>query len=347
MKKFLGIAVLLAIGNIASAAGKIGDVDISGYLDIYGARNLNNPAAVGISTHVFEGKEGFSFNRAELVLENPSFRADLGFGLADDVVNATGVTNVTSMMNIQQLFVKAPVGKSLVVTAGKFVTHMGMEVIESKDNWLYSRGLLFQYAIPYYHTGVKAAYAINDSWNGHLALVNGWNTVIAPDRNAALCGQLMGTPVKGMSVYINGITGSHVLAGSQANVIDLVAMYDVSSSLSLGANYDNGSVRTGPAAATNSYSAWALYAKYLLMSNGTNLVVRYENFSDPSTAIVGLVGATNVSSITVGLNDPLDSSSTLRTEYRMDLANAGTPFSSSTGAKNTQSSVTIGWVTTF
>ena len=36
---------------------------------------------------------------------------------------------------------------------GKFVTSAGAEVIESKDNWNYSRSLLFAYAIPYWHFG--------------------------------------------------------------------------------------------------------------------------------------------------------------------------------------------------
>ena len=34
---------------------------------------------------------------------------------------------------------------------GKFVTSAGAEVIEAKDNWNYSRSLLFVNAIPYLH----------------------------------------------------------------------------------------------------------------------------------------------------------------------------------------------------
>jgi len=33
------------------------------------------------------------------------------------------------------------------------VTPAGAEVVESKDNWNYSRGLLFAWAIPYFHFG--------------------------------------------------------------------------------------------------------------------------------------------------------------------------------------------------
>ena len=48
-------------------------------------------------------------------------------------------------------------------------------MIESKDNWNYSRGLLFSWAIPYYHTGLRATYAVNDKVSLAGFLVNGWN----------------------------------------------------------------------------------------------------------------------------------------------------------------------------
>ena len=50
----------------------------------------------------------------------------------------------------------APVGKGLQINVGKFVTPAGAEVIETKDNWNYSRGLLFALAIPYFHFGASA-----------------------------------------------------------------------------------------------------------------------------------------------------------------------------------------------
>ena len=54
-----------------------------------------------------------------------------------------------------------PLGKGLQINVGKFVTPAGAEVIETKDNWNYSRGLLFALAIPYFHFGTSAKYAFN------------------------------------------------------------------------------------------------------------------------------------------------------------------------------------------
>ena len=55
---------------------------------------------------------------------------------------------------------------------------MGEEVIESKDNWNYSRGILFTYAIPFYHFGLRAKYAFNDKFALNADLINGWNNIV-------------------------------------------------------------------------------------------------------------------------------------------------------------------------
>ena len=72
----------------------------------------------------------------------------------------------------------APLGKGLQVDFGKFVTPAGAEVIETNQNWNYTRSLLFYYAIPYYHFGARAKYTFNDKWSLTGYMTNGWNNVI-------------------------------------------------------------------------------------------------------------------------------------------------------------------------
>ena len=71
-----------------------------------------------------------------------------------------------------------PLGKGLQFDVGKFVTPLGAEVIEAKDNWNYSRSLLFALAIPYYHMGVRATYSANAKVTLAGLVVNGWNNVV-------------------------------------------------------------------------------------------------------------------------------------------------------------------------
>lgn len=348
---FLVVAASVGVLGGTVHATKLGDVDISGYVDVYGAANLNRPAAVGIPLHLFEGNEAFSLNRAEVVFDAPSFRADLGFGPTDGVVAAGGAAGGTG--NLQQAYVKWPVsfgGRDLAIDVGKFVTHMGMEVIESKDNWVYSRGLLFQYAIPYTHTGLRVNTSLNSNWNAGVHIVSGWNNVVATQRGPGYGLQVIGKLMPQFGLVLNYMTGSHVAAGSSASVIDVVLTYDVNKQLSVAANVDSGSVIAAAGGATNNYLAWAIYGKYAL-ANGT-LVLRYESFDDPAEtgvaagAIVGL-GVPTVTSLTVGYDMPVASNTTARVEYRMDSASTGTPFATSGAASASQSAITAALVTTF
>jgi hypothetical protein len=81
--------------------------------------------------------------------------------------------------NVLQAYLSyvVPVGNRLTVDFGKFVTPAGAEVIETKDNYNYSRGFLFSYG-PYYHTGFRSKYTINDKVALSGFLVNGWDTAL-------------------------------------------------------------------------------------------------------------------------------------------------------------------------
>jgi hypothetical protein len=119
---------------------------------------------------------------AKLVLEHSAdpvgFRVDLGFGRAFDMVHSAE-SGPSIFRNIEQAFVtyKPPRGKGLQLDFGKFVTSAGAEVIETHSNWNYSRSLLFSWAIPYYHFGLRSAVPVGNHFSAGVQLVNGWNNV--------------------------------------------------------------------------------------------------------------------------------------------------------------------------
>ena len=91
------------------------------------------------------------------------FRADLDFGKTADLVGAYEPESDGKEIykHIQQAYVSVLTGK-VQWDVGKFVTPIGAEVIESQDNWNYTRSILFGYAIPFYHTGVRATSPVTD-----------------------------------------------------------------------------------------------------------------------------------------------------------------------------------------
>src|SRR5262249_27593404 len=145
--------------------------ELSGFVDTYYSYNFNKPTSPCVTVggvaifnclHNFDvAHNAFSLNLAELALEKKptaesrgGFRIDLDYGSAAAIGAGAERGGTSFYQNIQQAYISylPPAGKgSVQLDFGKFVTPAGNEVIESKDNWNYSRGLLFALAIPYYH----------------------------------------------------------------------------------------------------------------------------------------------------------------------------------------------------
>src|SRR5258707_682617 len=83
----------------------------------------------------------------------------------------------------------------------------GGEVIETKDNWNYSRGLLFAWAIPYYHMGVRVGYSPNDKVTLTGFVLNGWNDVKDNNKDKTVAGSIAYKPNGKTTIIGNYIVG--------------------------------------------------------------------------------------------------------------------------------------------
>lgn len=186
-----------------SIASLLGPVTLSGFGDVYYSYDNNHPFNNQAGLRSFEAPtNGFNFNMAELILDKApdamstesrlGYHVSAGYGYAAKLINGSDAPPVSvffvpsnGFADGSNFFLKEaylsylfPVGKGLTVTVGKFVTPMGAEVIESGSNWNYSRGLLFDYAIPFFHFGASAKYAFNSQWALTGYMVNGWNNTL-------------------------------------------------------------------------------------------------------------------------------------------------------------------------
>lgn len=105
------------------------------------------------------------------------FHLDVGFGETFDVIHSTDRAP-EAFKYFKQAYValKPKSWHGVEIDAGEFVTSAGAEVIETNQNWNYSRSLLFAWAIPYYHFGVRASVPIG-KFTGGVQVVQGWNNV--------------------------------------------------------------------------------------------------------------------------------------------------------------------------
>jgi hypothetical protein len=273
------------------------------------------------------------------------YHVSLGFGDAMNIVNSSDPANgglgtgrfgggFAQYLKEGYFSYLAPVGKGLQVDVGKFVTPMGAEVIESKDNWNYSRGLLFTYAIPFYHFGARAKYTFNDKYNVTGFVVNGWNNIVDNNSGKTYGFSFVGNPTKKVSYTINYLAGPETTpTGIFAPPVDAedfwrqtwdaVVTYNPTAKLSLMANFDYGrGDRTTPILTVSPvyWTGGALYAKYALTANDY-VAARYEYFEDHDGFMTGTtIPRLHFNEITATYQHTLASHLLSRFEYRRDMS---------------------------
>ena len=227
-------------------------VEISGFVDGYYGYNFNKPPdrKAGPERTFDVRHDGFSLNLAEFAAEKKptadsraGFRLDLDYGPTAEIVKAAEPGGTQIFRNIGQAYVSylAPVGKGLQFDFGEFVTLAGAEVIKTKDDWNYSRSLLFTLAIPFYHMGTRATYSFNDRFTVAGYVFNGWNNIVDNNTRKSVAGQVAVKPFNALTVTENYIGGAEqVDTKDWRHLSDTVATYSLTSKLSLLGNYDIG-----------------------------------------------------------------------------------------------------------
>ncbi|MGD1214171.1 MAG: outer membrane beta-barrel protein [Terriglobales bacterium] len=348
-----------------SLAGLLGPTSLSGFVDLYYGQNFNNPADQTNGLRFFDGATNqFGLNLVELVVDKApdaassrtGYHVALGFGQAMNAVNGSEPKAGLSFdQYLKEAYFSylAPVGKGLQVDVGKFVTPNGAEVIETKDDWNYSRGLLFTYAIPYFHFGMRAKYAFNDKYSLTGFFVNGWNNVV--DNNSG--------KTYGMSFGWNpnkkfGVTQNYMAGPEQNNInstwrqlSDTVITYSPNSKLSLMVNGDYG---RGDRIATYDegetvFSApvyWTGVAGYIKYAfTGTSaFATRYEYYNDHDGFTTGT--AQHINEFTTTFERLVAHHIISRFEFRRDMSNRN-PFLKGNTPVGNQNTMTAGFVYTF
>lgn len=102
-----------------------------------------------------------------------------------------------------------PSGKAgrLTLIVGKFDTVYGAEVAQSHLNMNYTRGYLYNLAQPFFHTGARADFQVNDAIALKVLAVNGWNNTIDNNRGKSVGAQAAVTPKDGLTLSFGYMVG--------------------------------------------------------------------------------------------------------------------------------------------
>jgi hypothetical protein len=241
-----------ALTDVLAASG----VEVHGYVDAaYSYLSGTGIFTSGTADRVFDTEpNSFNLHQAALTID---YQPKEGFG---GLVNLTAGRDArviaaagaaTSNFDVTQAFAQYAHGP-LTVIGGKFVTLAGAEVINSTLDTNYSRSILFGFAIPFTHTGVRLTYAASDQLSLIVGVNNGWDQL--QDQNKQKTAELgvSFVPSKLFSLAVQGYSGVEQLAGGTfigagthgvRDLIDAVATYTATSQLTFILNVDWGEPR--------------------------------------------------------------------------------------------------------
>jgi hypothetical protein len=234
-----GGAAIGAYDDIAPARA----VDLHAFFDLYALANLDDPQSGLNQLRQFDlESNAVRLGYVRLTLAHApgavGFRVDAGAGAVADVyerqdpasVRHPDVARATSFIGQAYVTVAVPLARTVYVDAGKFATPVGLEDNESLENWAYSRSLLYSWAEPSLHTGLRLSSQVARTLALSLFWVNGWNSVVLDGnqmRSFAAAATLRPTGrLEAALVYMGGLEHPpSALAGplSFRNVVDAYA----------------------------------------------------------------------------------------------------------------------------
>ncbi len=314
-KLSLLVVALLATVNVFAQDEEEKDppLSISGFADVYYQYNFNENAP-GLTSFT-AANNSIELGMANVVLSKQvgkvGFVADLGFGQRANDANGTGASTLDA---VKQLYITYAPSDKVTLTAGNFGTHVGYEIIDANGNFNYSTSYLFSYG-PFYHTGIKADFALSDKIGAMIGIFNDTDSKIDVAAGKHIGAQLSYSDDK-IGLYLNYLGGNAGVDSTDAHQIDLTGTFQASDDFLIGLNVSNKSI-VPDAGDNTSWFGTAVYLNYDV-SEKFGLGLRGEYFADGDGEALGL-GDVNVTEFTLSANLK-EGPFTFIPEFRIDSA---------------------------
>jgi hypothetical protein len=296
-------------------------VTVNGSVDAFYQLRLDAAQDAPVAGRAFDGFTGFVPGSARLgfgIAPAPAgFRIDLGFGQTANVIDGVSGGGGAGKY-VQQAYAAMKLGPA-EVDVGRFTTSAGAEVIDAKDNWLYSRSVTFNLE-PLTHTGLRVTAPLGETLSLTVGVNNGWDVVAAayPGKTGQLSLAWTGpsSSTLGLNVYVgeNPTTwsGAANTAGQIRTFADFVGGV-TAGPLDLSVNFD------WATEAADAYWAGSAMARYHVAGDVARITGRFEYAKDlGGVRFAGGVKDGSLWEATLGVSVPVGGSSELRIEGRYD-----------------------------
>lgn len=326
------------------------DLSVGAFVDAYGSlrsdRNSHpgSPndlgSAVGGYYHeAYTQAEGFAlaFAGADIAYSGEQFGATISLRMGPGVKRFYAADQGTFGNDyITQAYATwKPIDK-LTLDFGQFYTVYGAEVAESWRNVNYSRGGLYYAMQPFWHTGLRANYAIDDMFAFNALVVNATNQTYENNKSPSLGIQALVTPNENFFVALGYLAPLNPRAGGEEGTlfanfehfVDLVATATFGDfKLVLNADYNMYRVKgasdkenwfgvsVAPAYSFTNWFGAAVRAEYLSDSANTWLMTKKDGsaFVD-DISLITLTGTLDFKPV------PNSSALVVRPEFRYEMA---------------------------
>lgn len=188
------LGLVLTAGSAAAEEHWYDRIEVGGFVDVYYAYNTNKPRSQDNFTEsagsTAKKSNQFSLNMAvlEITTVDPVIvHLALGFGTGIEVIakdEPSGDFIGPSVWKyVQEAYVgyRIPLGRGITVEAGILPSHVGLESLQSRQDWNYTRSWLAE-SSPYYQAGVRVTYPFTDRLSVQLHYLNGW-AIVGEDNN--------------------------------------------------------------------------------------------------------------------------------------------------------------------
>jgi hypothetical protein len=266
--------------------------NFTGSIDLYYRYNFANPKAAPWNnyTSFTNSQNSFELGMVSLKYDHSWGKAgvvaQLGFGRrAQDFSynEGYGGNPYFSLSNVIQANVYYNITDKIKLTAGKFPTHIGYELVDAYSNRNYSMSYMFSYG-PFFNTGLKADIAIAGKTAVMVGISNATDHSTVENEYQSYIAQLStATPDSKWKFWLN-YQGGKVALGTALNQFDLVVTGTVSDKFSIGAN---GTTTTYSGDSVSPSANWWGAALYLNWdpSSTFGMTLRSEYFSNKDYAL--------------------------------------------------------------
>jgi hypothetical protein len=325
-----------------------------GQADFYYGNNLNDPFnhLNGLAVYDIQDDRGVHLGLIDLWGEyapDPiGVRLDLNFGPTRGLYNLTErlFSGSRRFDLLQQAYLRAKLDKKgrELVDFGRWVSPVGTEALEPANNWLYSRGVLYGFAEPFSHTGLRYFHYENDTNYWQFVLTQGWDSVSHPGHGPGFGithNRVLNSKWNFTGTYMGGDELDSRGKPTYRNFVDAVFAYNPSPKMAYTLTLDAG---------TQGQSQWfglAGQARRTLNAK-QSVAARFEWMRDDTGFRFGTGRNTTAYTMTLNYTHLFNKYMQTRVEYRHDFSPQGIFFGDTPGTlRDNQGRFTIAAILTY